>query len=83
MSYEFHGEYKCVASNELGTDEKSIDIDLVPVMASLPSGSKLYNTKQDNWIKIQVLSNPKKDHIENGTIKLKCLSGKRFQEICT
>ena len=72
LSYEHHGEYKCVASNEFGRNEKSFDLQLVPTSLNVETKTG----KQENWIKIQVLSNPQKDHVENGTIKLKCLSGK-------
>jgi len=61
------GNYECIASNKYGIDRKSIMISLAEKV-----------NQHKPTISIQVLSNPVKDHVANGQVKLKCISGKFF-----
>jgi hypothetical protein len=70
-----------LASNRFGADKKSIVLDFTKdskvakpsELASKPPLGEILEYKPT--ISIQVLSNPAKDHVDNGIIKLKCLSG--------
>ena len=63
------GHYECIASNNYGMDKKSM---------MLSSSEKMNSFKP--VISIQVLSNPLKDHVANGQVKLKCISGNYYQK---
>ena len=64
LSIHNEGKYECVVSNSYGVDRKSIMISLAEEM-----------NQHKPTVSIQVLSNPIKDHVANGQVKLKCISG--------
>jgi hypothetical protein len=83
LTNENEGIYECEVRNQFGSDRKTIEIDLESTYATElvaehqvahPSGINKNN--QLKSINIQVLSNPQTDHIENGKVKIKCISGK-------
>ncbi len=81
MNHQNEGSYECLASNRFGADKKSIVLDFTKdsklakpnELIPKPAPGEIMEYKPT--ISIQVLSNPTKDHVENGRIKLKCISG--------
>ena len=74
LEHTNEGVYECTVSNPYGSDRKSI-------LVSIPKHSITDSTDSNNrtkpTISIQVLSNPVTDHVANGQVKLKCISGKQ------
>ena len=64
-----HGEYECVVQNENGFDTRRAHIDLSRRVEQPTT------VKSNSSIRIQVLSDPATDHVENGLVKLQCISG--------
>lgn len=85
---ENQGLYECIVENQFGQDKKGVQISLSnfttqiiqTTNANKPSkGFENHNAsktiaKDKHSVIIEILSNPKVDHIENGKVILKCKS---------
>lgn len=85
LTHESEGLFECEASNSYGVDKKSIRIDLSsPTTYEHKTKDEredektttAHHNQESNRknINIQVLSNPATDHVENGRVKLRCIS---------
>lgn len=88
---ENQGLYECIVENELGQDKKGVQIllpNFTTQIMQTKNTNKANKEFENHWIRkntkiaakthsvvIKVLSDPKIDHVENGKVILKCISG--------
>lgn len=78
LAHENEGLYECEARNSLGADRRSIQVQLED--GDNDDGdygedtARPHQHHSNRSINIQVLSNPQTDHVENGRVKIKCIS---------
>lgn len=77
LTSDNEGVYECEARNSHGFERKSVEINLESALSHDENENHLKQDHQHHKnINIQVLSNPQTDHVENGRVKIKCISGK-------